>query len=469
MEAYRTSGGIRGLSSDVEKTSNHSVSSECEEDTRPSLLKTRQPHIEEDKFPLPVRPPGLHLLVHPPVLLRTLKPPRERLSKSEYRTWNPPTTRDGEQSAECSGKGTDWTLSDDPQFLYHLICNHWFTMEYASKPCPPHIWNWLFEISCKSCDTSIGEVSLATLISLLRVAGETDHKSWHVLVLNPSHIIEVLVALGADRGKLQVDSLVKGQVRQNAPSEQSGKLSEAVEVGLKHLFTYLDKSILCRPQRMTREDLLHTVVLTVTVALDSHLLQLNDSGLTRAISNALSSLLDCVPDDAWPEWHVRAASKLQPLSSHHHDCLHICGIILSSSRRSEELKRLVIRQQLISVLFPGNVAGSTIDLIKDWKLAWSLVKFYNDKPLSAFEYYSMYSCVCLLGMLFALSVENDWPPKEEAEVKTMLSNLGLVRIKDNVDHVERFPVKDFFIYLWSEMDSRKKSKSLRQSNLFDFC
>ena len=410
-------------------------------------FRTKQQLKEDDKFFLPLHPPGTAMLVRPATLMTTLSPP-SNMAEAEV--------MEACSTGDEHGEGKS-------DLLRHYICDCWPVMEYASRPCPMHIWEWLFRISCLCCDVLVSKASLSNLIHLLEAAQDGGRDDWPVLVPSLSQVQQILESLGTDKKKLQFESLSQTGLE---ISEAAVHIAcpPAVLVGLTHLFVYLNLAVQCRPNLKSAEDALHIILLTAALSLDSALLELNDLDLVHAMTGTVLSLLASIPDHSWQQCRDTLACRLRALSSHHHGCLHICDILLPSSPRSEELCRLVIRHFLVAIVFADEEAEVNRP-IKDWKLAWRLVKFYHDRHSSTFDYYNMHSAMCMLSMLMASSSEMDWPSREEAEMKSMLADLGLVRIKDNADRTEKVPVKQLFIYFKLEMDTRRRKSSLCQMNL----
>ena len=381
-----------------------------------------------------------------------------------------------DKEVKSTGAAASLNMKDNG-LLLHVLCSQWFIEQYNSSPCPLHVWKWLFDIACLCGSPSLSSASFHTLVRLLETAEEPGHESWPVFVPITSQVLDVLASLGADKDRLTPDSLANGRL-QCAPDKCSirGGASQAVITGLTHLFSYLHLTLECRPPSLSSQDILHGVLLTVAVSLDTHLLQQSDTDLAGAMRKAMSAFLACFSEEAWNVDQDDLAGLLLSLSSHHHDCVHICHMIPSSSLKGESLRHDIIRRYLSRLVQPekdqrewvGLSGGTTNKHLTDCRLCWSVIKHFYNQHSSTFEYYSMHSAIYLLSMLIASSLDMEWPRGVEEEMTVMLSDLGLVRIKDHADKTERVPVKERLIYFKLEMDTHKRRKSLGQMKLFKF-
>jgi len=381
----------------------------------------------------------------------------------------------------AGGAASEAGLSEEGGgLLLHALCGQWYMQEYSSTPCPLHVWEWLFDIACHCGNPSLGSASFHTLVQLLEMARLPGRESWPLLVPSCSRVLRVLESLGADQDTLSLDGLVGGRLQQGlgASCPRKDGVSDAVVAGLTHLFSYLSLSLSLegRAPSWPSKDVAHCILLTVAVALDSSLLARSDVNLDGAMHCAMSSFLTCLSEEEWLEHRDELTRCLLALSAHHHDCVHICHMIPLSSSRGETLRLEIIRRYLSTLVKPEEVqkewvglsGGAASEPLVDCRLCWSVIKHFYCQHSSAFEYYSMHSAIYLLSMLVASSGDMRWPPGVEAEMKVMLSDLGVVRIKDKAERTERVPVKELLIYFKLEMDTCKRRKSLGQMKLFNF-
>ena len=488
MDKYRRRGGICGISSILDKKDTHSFSSEGEDEFRPlealSVSATfrqqqQQQQKEADKFPLPLHPPGLPVLLHTPLLLSDLHPPSCSEKEDDCLLLSdlyPPSCSEKEDEClllsdlhppSCSEKKDDDAnkhTKQESELMSQLICDRWFSLQYSSKPCPMNLWEWLFQTACLSCDQHLGQAAFSNLTSLLKYACGAGRNMWPVFVPTPSHVLQVLIAMGADQNILgEKVEQTPSQALENTADAIYTPCSPSVIANLAHLHTYLPLAVQARPNLLSTQDIHSLIIMVATLSLDSNLLQ-HDTLLLHIMSHAISVLLESIPESSWHNSISFLTATLGALSLHHHDHLHICKLLIPSSSRSQELQKITCRYYLWMVLFPDNASG-VLSSLQDWELAWRVVKHFYDQPSSAFHYYSMYSVMCTLNLLVSSS-EMNWPSlAKEEEFRDMLANLALVRIKDHPDKTERVPVKDLLIFFKLEIDSGK-SKQTHQMDLF---
>lgn len=456
----------------------HSLSSEGEDELKPpepssfsASFRKQQQQLEADKFPLPLRPPGLPVLLHTPSLLSHLHPlTAAHLGLPTATHLHPPTAGAGRENAEEGWVDDEppadkWT-QQKPELLSQLICDSWFSLHYKSKPCPMILWEWLFQTTCLSRDQHIGQAALSNLTSLLECARGTGRTMWPVFVPTPNHVLQMLIALGADQKMLSetLEQTLSG-ILENTEDVAHSLCSPSIIANLSHLLTYLTLAVQDRPDLLSTRDIHSLIIMVATLSLDSGLLQ-QDTLQALDMSRAVSVLLEAIPEMCWPDSISFLTATIAALSSHHHNRLHLCKLLTPSLCRSQELQCLTCRHYLWMLLFPATVTGVPSSL-PDWELAWRVIKHFHDQPSSAFHYYSMYSVMCMLRMLVSSSSDMNWPSlAKEGEFRDMLSNLALVRIKDHPDRTERVPVKDLLISFKLEMDSRKSKRTLHQMDLF---
>lgn len=434
-----------------------STSSEDAEEDNASKAPDGDPaslNIESSRFPFPLCAPGIPLLLHPPHLIMELYPP-------------------GLDEEEVGKGGGSFTLLEmnivkqhDPEVLSQLICQRWFLLCYRSKPCPRVLWEWLFQIMCLSCDCFVAERAYVNLITLV----EWSHDKGVVYVPTPHSVLDVLISMGGDKALLEAASLgmlsassAEGSYVTTAntpdPADDVFQPPPPMSSNLSNLLRYLSRAVSANPAFLSSEDVHQLFLLLAYLSLDCALTRNPD--LLGSVSSCLSALVASLPEASWSTSLPTLTSHLIMLSSHHHDRLHLTRLLLPTSLRMKQLQKAACKQTIWWTVFPDTPMKG----LSDWAFLWTIVKHYYETPAAQYEYYSMYTVVCLLTQLLHLS-SPEWPSSDKRrDFKSMLSKLASVKIRDSADSVERAPVKDLLISMALEIASQR-SKDTLQTDLF---
>ena len=125
--------------------------------------------------------PGKALFVHKPSLITELYPPGIE--------------------AQDGGLLGDALIHSGVDDLKTIVCNQTLPLAYITRPCPTELIQWLFQLMACSDDHRISTGALKSLTGLLQNAKKLENCSFSV----PSvpEIVDVLVTLGIERGKLR--------------------------------------------------------------------------------------------------------------------------------------------------------------------------------------------------------------------------------------------------------------------------
>lgn len=445
MAEYSRVGGIRGLSR--QSAAQVSTSSEGEEGEEGSATfghtsKQQSSYNESNKFPFPLWAPGYVVFSHTPNLMTRLYPPEARDCEARDGLLNPNVLQQ----------------QQNPEMLSQLISQRWFLLEYRLKPCPTVIWKWLFQVMCFSCDKQLAERASMCLKTLVEWACEKTQ----VYVPSLATVLNVLVELGAEREVLEGRTPGQAQVPPAAAEQNDDVFQVSPPVSnLTNLFRYLTHAVASCPIALSPEDVCRLIPILAIVSLDSALTR--HPHLISAISECLSSLVSTFPSAVWSEITLPLAKQLVQCASHHHNLLHLSKLLLPATPPMTQLQRAICRVSIWKILFPE----TPLEELSDYMFASIVVKYYRDMPAAQFDYYIMYSVVCLLSQLLHLSPP-EWPSTEKKkEFKSMLSVLASVNIKDSADRPERGLVKDLLISLSLEMHTQRTMDTL-QSDLFSY-
>ena len=391
-----------------------------------------------DQFPLPLSPPGRSVMVHPPSLITELYPPG---------------FHDIEGGGPFDNLEKNMMMEQNPDVLRELVYGGWFLLCYRTKPCPTVIWQWLFQIMCRSCDLNLASRACNVLSTLVLRASPGSN----VFVPTPRYVIDVLVDLGADRNQLE-------------RKDDQGLVMEADDVfqpslttpltHLSNLFKYISIAVRANPSALTCHELHLLISITAIISLDPSFTE--NCLYLISLSESFSSLVTAISDTLWSSSASYLSSQLTHLSSHHHDLLYLSKLIMATNQRLKTLQKMFCREAIWKVLFQSE---ESLKDLPDWSFVKRVVKHYYSQPAAQFEYYSMYSVMCLLNQLIHLS-PLEWPSAAERwEFRKMLGILASTKIKDHPEETKRAPVKDLIMSMYLEMDIQR-SKDLIQSDLF---
>lgn len=430
-------GGIRGLSNHLNEQVRSTSSEGDVEDGSVSEAPSRQQQAynPSNTFPYPLYAPGYPVFTHAPNLITELYPPGYH---------------EVEEGSSFQNLEMHMMKQQSPEVLHQLICDRWLLLCYHLKPCPAHIWEWLFQVTCLSCDQVLAERAYMNLESLVERASDKSR----VYVPSLSTVLDVLVSLGADRELLQEDTAPLTPTAEPAddvfPPSPPSHLSN-----LTYLIRYLTLAVTSHPSLLTPTHLSHLLHTLVTVSLDSTLT--GQPRLQGMISRCLSSLVSAIPDSSWGEvLHPLARRLVKQGLQHHHNLLHICRLLLPSCPAMIQLQKVVLRYSVWELVFPGTPHQP----LSDWAFGWTVVGHYYNMPASDYQYYPMYSVVCLLSQLLN-QFPPEWPqPEKKREFKSMLSKIASVKIRDSAERTERAPVKDMLISLSLEMANQRSRNTV---------
>ena len=342
----------------------------------------------------------------------------------------------------------------DPSVLKNIICSEWLTICYLQKPCPPSVWQWLFQIMCKSLDLDLSRGAFRSLTSLIQIARQRQDIA-SVCIPTISDITDVLVTLGAD------PSVIAGSHREPIEEDDVFEIASLLP-NLSHLLQFLTMCIKSSQEPCySMQDIEKLIVLFVRLSLDHRVC---GEPIQSQVSLCVAALVAVVPDDQWVGLSVRLISRLAVLSEHHHDKLYITRFVTGTSQRLHHLQKELCRKSLEQLTeLEESKPGGSGDLIRH-----VVEHFLKQQRSESFEdYYLMYSAFSLVALLMH-PAEILWPSAQERkELSILLGNLSSTRIRDNPDHPERSVVKDIVVRLMLEVKTQK-DKSGKQQDLFAY-
>lgn len=418
--------------------------SDCGDNEGPLQKKTKlfTSDAERQSSSLPTNPPGQTFFVNPPVFITELYPPC--------------CEEDSADSALFSKVESNLLNHQDPLVLKNIICSDWLRLCYLEKPCPPYVWQWLFQIMCRSHDQELCSGAFKSLTSLIQIA---KHRQDVVSILIPSlsDLKDILIHLGAPSSVLSVSTC--------EPVEEDGVFDVAPPMqNLSYMLQYL---VICLKSGLEScysiEDIETLIMLLVRLSLDHHVC---GELIEWQVSLCIAALVGVVPDDQWEGLFVKLVSKITALSEHHHDKLYMTRLISGTSKRLHHLQKELCRkslEQLIELEESRTSASGNCHLIR-----CVVEHFLKQQRSESFEdYYAMYSVFSLVTLLMH-PAEMLWPSaQEKKELSILLGNLSSTRIRDNPEYPERSVVKDLVIRLMLEVKSQK-DKTAKQQDLFAY-
>ena len=481
IEKLEKGGGIRGLTKEWKKII---PEEEGNSDTQTPSGDMPLPNTEgllrdpNTSFPLPTKPPGKSIFTSSPDLISEIYPPGIDLKGgSPFVTMERNLTQ------------------NNPEVLREMICGGWLKLCYKYKPCPPSIWQWLFQIVCRSDDASLSNGAFRSLMALLQLTERRkDLKSIHLPSV--SDIVDVLVYLGASQNQL----LPNDEAMEVDGNDDVFAAPRPPLRNLSGLLNYLCAYVRVLPMCYTVEELECLILLFMNLSLDPVLCgQL----MERDVSLCVGALLAALPEELW----VKSANKLNvqalKISHHHHNRLYLASVISGVSQRQKFLQQIFckecIRQELklprvpdetekvaSKVVYPKikteeegtstkEEVTSTSDsqgpnaatggLNENCLFAREVILHYQHKSSLDYNYYSMYSVLTMLTF-FMHPTEMKWPsPEERKKFERMLSSVS-EKIKDNPMRLERGPVKDLIIRMKLEVSSQRVAQAKQTQLLF---
>ena len=440
VENYIRCGGVRALSDEWEETKRREASlSDCGDNEGP-VPRSSTTDGELQSF-LPRKPPGQTFFTKPPDFITELYPPGYE--------------EDPTNNASMFANVEDNLLTQqDPTILKTVICSEWLKLCYLHKPCPPLVWQWLFQIMCRSHDSELSSGALRSLTSLIQVAKQRRDLS-SILIPPVFDLIDILVHLGAAPSSVTAGSLCE-------PMEEDCVFDIASPMqNLSHLLQYLTMCLKSGQEECYSVQEIETlIVLFVQMSLDQHIC---GEPIEYQVSLCIAALVSAVSDEQWAALLVKLVVRITTLSEHHHDKLYVTHLMSGTSQRLHQLQRELCRKSLEQLT---EVEESNTD---DCALIRHVVEYFLSRQRSdSFEdYYTMFSAFSFVALYMHPSVIV-WPStQEKKELSILLGNLSSTRIRDDPDHPERSIVKDLVIRLMLEVKSQK-DKTTRQESLFAY-
>ena len=442
IDNYIKSGGVRALSKEWEESKLPEASlSDCGVNKGPGCSSTS--HGDSHSF-LPRKPPGQNFFINPPNFITELYPPG-------YMYEEDPTN----QASTFANVEDHLLTQQDPSVLKMIICSEWLKLCYLHKSCPLLIWQWLFQIMCRSHDQELSRGAFRSLTSLIHVAKLRQDVS-SILVPPLSDITDILVHLGAHPSSVKAGSHCD-------PMEEDSvfKFSSPMQ-NLSHMLQYVVMCLkCCHKECYSVQDIETLIVLLVRISLDHHVC---GEPIEFQVSLCIAALVAAVSETQWCPLLVRLVGKITTLSDHHHDKLHVMYLMSGTSQRLHLLQRELCRkslEQLTEAEDSQAAASSVRGLVRH------VVEYFLSRQRSeCFEdYYIMFSVFSMVALCIHPSVM-EWPSNQEKmELSILLGTLCSKKIRDNPDHPERSIVKDLVIRLMLEVKSQK-DKTMRQASLF---
>ena len=443
MESYIRQGGVRALSNEWEETKKREESlSDAADSEGPSIRKSRaSSSVNDHASYLPRNPPGRAFFIKPPDFISELYPPGYEEDPAN-------------STAMFTNVEENLLTQQESAVLKNIICSNMLAMCYVEKACPPTVWQWLFQIMCRSHDQELSSGAFECLTSLINTSLRRQDTA-SILLPSMSDLTDILITLGAD------PSAVSGSLAE--PMEDDSVFDVAspiynLSLLLKYLITCLKSGLQTCYSLPDTEKL---IVLLARLSLDGHVC---GEIIQSQVSLCVAALVALVPADQWAASCVRLVSRITIISNHHHDKLYLTRLVTGTSQRLRFLQKELCRhclQQLTSTEYSSQVG---VDVI-----IRSVVQHYLDqqRPETFEDYYYMSSVFSLVSLLMHSS-EMVWQTaQEKKEVSLLLGNLSSTRIRDNPDHPERSVVKDLVIRLMLEVKCQKV-KSSKQQALFAY-
>ena len=482
-------GGIRGLRMEYEEQKEQARSS-ASEGEKESETQTPGPDTSPNTFgkfstgtppeapALPMLPPGKIIFTNSPLLITELYPPGLEVD---------------EKVEQNMFSGLERNLMQDsasPEALKEAISGGWIRLCYQNRPCPQAVWQWLFQIMCRSSDDMLSNGAFRSLTALLQIAlRRNDRATVHTPSL--ADIVDVLVCMGADQNRLFSSGLCTGEMEVEVDESDDVFQPKIPTRNLSHFLKYFTTYTRMLPGCYTLEELENLVILLLNVALDPQLCgQLIETNIVQCIGVALAA----IPEESWMKTAKRILSRALALSDHHHNQLHIAYLISGTSETEHQrfLQKLFCRESIAQITgLKPEVQSSRVkteatngDLPttenrtatefstqlddSDCLFAQEVIVHYYRTPSEQYDYYCMYSVLRMLSM-FMLPAEMKWPSQEKQKVfEHLLGSLSSEKIRENLRHPERGPVKDLVIRMKLEVNRQKVTGQMKQTDLFAF-
>ena len=487
IDCFKKMGGIRALSKDWEEHEHaRSSASEGEResetltpgpDSSPTSLvtfrKLSSTSAPPEAPPLPSLPPGKIIFTKAPSFITELYPPGLEI----------------DTTGMFSGSQHNLLqITAGPETLKEAVLGGWIKLCYCDRPCPQALWQWLFQMMCRSDDAVLSNGAFRSLITLLQLAlSRNDQASIHPPSM--ADIVEVLVCMGADQSRL--DSSTTGAERMEVDESEDVFPPRVPTRSLSHLLKYLTRCIRALPGCYTVEELEDLVTLLLNVALEPQLL---GQPIENDIMQCTGVALAVIPDESWMKAAKRLLSRILAIASHHHNQLYVAYLISGTSEtdRQRFLQKLFCRESIAQILglnsevetkqaspvkvkteetatVNGSAKMPTSQLHdSDCQFAQRVISHYNHLSSVHYDYYRMYSVLTMLSR-FMDPTDMKWPSQEKRqEFSRLLGCLSSNKIHDHPQHPERGPVKDLVIRMKLEVSGQKVAGQLKQTSLFAF-
>ena len=484
IDCFKKMGGIRALSKDWEEHEHaRSSASEGEResetltpgpDSSPTSLvtfrKLSSTSAQPEAPPLPSLPPGKKIFTKVPSFITELYPPGLEI----------------DTTGMFSGTQRNLLqITAGPETLKEAVLGGWIKLCFWNSPCPQPVWQWLFQMMCRSEDAVLSNGAFKSLTTLLQLAlSRNDPASIHPPSM--ADIVEVLVCMGADQSRLV--SSTTGAERMEVDENEDVFPPRVPTRSLSHLLKYLTPCIRAIPGCYTLEELEELVILMLNIALDPQLL---GQPIENDIMQCIGIAFAVIPEENWMKAAKRLVYQILAIADHHHNQLYIAYLISGTSKteRQQFLQKLYCRESITQRLglietkqmLPVEVkteetttenesvrmSASQLD-DSDCQFAQKVISHYNCMSSLQYDYYCMYSVLTMLSR-FMDPTDMKWPSQEKRkEFSRLLGCLSSNKIHDHPSHPERGPVKDLVIRMKLEVSSQKVAGQLKQTSLFEF-
>ena len=434
---------MRALSEEWEESKRREASlSDCG-DNEGSVSRASASEGEHESF-LPKKPPGQTFFIKSPDFITELYPPGY--------------DEDPANSTSMFANLEDNLLTQqDPSVLKMVICSDSLKLCFLHKSCPSLIWQWLFQIICRSHDLELSNGAFQSLTSLIQIAKQRQDTS-SILVPSLSDLTDILVHLGADPSAVTTGSLCE-------PMEEDSVFDIVSPMqNLSHMLQYLTMCLKSSQEGCyTVKEIETLIILFVRMSLDRHIC---GEFIEHQVSLCIAALVASVNAEQWTALLVRLVAKITTLSDHHHDKLYVTYLMSGTSQRLHQLQSELCRKSIEQLT---EVEESKTNAFTNCGLIRHVVEYFLSRQRSeSFEdYYTMFSVFSLVNLYMHPSLIV-WPStQEKKELSILLGTLSSTRIRDDPDHPERSVVKDLVIRIMLEVKSQK-DKTTKQESLFAY-
>ena len=439
VDKYIRCGGVRALSDEWEETNRREASlSDCGDNEGTVGGSTSAADRDLQSF-LPKKPPGQPFFVKPPDFITELYPPGYEDDPAN-------------NTSMFANVEDNLLTQQDPAILKTVICGEWLKLCYLHKPCPPLVWQWLFQVMCRSHDSELSSGAFRSLTSLIQIAKQRQDVS-SILIPPLSDLTDIIVHLGAAPSSVAAGSLCQAM-------EEDSVFDVASPIqNLSHLLQYLTMCVKCGHEECYSVQEVETlIVLFVQMSLDHRIC---GEPIQYHVSLCIAALVSSVSSEQWAALLVRLVVRIISLSEHHHDKLYITYLMSGTSERLHQLQRELCRKSLEQLTEVEELKANDCALIRH------VVEYFlgRQRSDSFEEYYTMFSVFSLVALYMHPSVI-EWPSSQEKkELSRLLGTLHTSRIRDNPDHPERSVVKDLVIRIMLEVNTQKDKTSKQESLL----